>query len=155
MTKLKDNQIDADKIELEKYIDGEWNEIASFPAWFEKNCTNTKAKYTNKGDFIEVNNTCDKRKCDDNVCKIEKSQKIGKAFPTKDKNRLKVQFFPPFKADYTIEFVDTDYQHAIVGSGKGYLWFLSRNKDISEDTFNEMKAIAKEKGYDISKLRRQ
>lgn len=152
MGKLKDNEVK--QFEKSRYL-GDWNEIASFPAWFEKDCSETQAHYSDKGSFIEVKNTCKKKVCDDNVCKIIQNEKIGKAFLTDQPNLLKVQFFAPFKANYKVEFVDKDYQHAIVGSGKNYLWFLTREKTIPNPIFDEMKDIAKEKGYDISKLRIQ
>jgi len=131
-------------VDLDRYIEKEWNEIASFPAWFSKGCRNTKAKYTDMGKFVEVNNSCD--------VKGKRKVQIGKAFPTDDENVLKVQFFAPFKAPYKIEFIDDDYQNAIVGSGKGYLWILSRDEQISDEKYQELVEIAKKKGYNTDKL---
>jgi len=142
---IKNHQ--AEKINLEKYIGEKWYEIASFPAWFEKGCSDTQAQYTDKGKYIEVKNTC--------IKKGKLSERIGKAFKTEKENTLKVQFFPLIKAPYKIEFVDTEYNHAVVGSGKNYLWLLSRKKDISDAEYTELTEIAKEKGYDITKLKRQ
>lgn len=148
-------------VNKEKYLEKKWNEIASFPAWFQKGCSNTTAEYTDKGKFIEVKNSCDKgtkKICDENSCKIvpKRKIKIGKAFPTKDENLLKVQFFPPFKAPYKVEYIEEnekgEYTNAIVGTNKKYLWILSREEQLSDEDFNRLKAIAKEKGFDVDKL---
>lgn len=130
-------------VNLQKYT-GTWHEIASFPAWFQKGCTNTVAQYTQKDDYIEVKNSCMKNG--------KLSQRIGKAFPTDDPDLLKVQFFFPFKADYRIEYVDPSYQYAIVGTKRKYLWFLSRKKSVSPQQITKLSKIAKQKGFDVSRL---
>jgi len=147
-------------VELKKYT-GKWYEIASFPQWFQKGCTNTTAEYDDKGKFIEVKNTCavdtGKKQCDDKVCIpiYKEKQKIGKAFTTKDPDLLRIQFFFPFRGDYLVEHVDADYQHAIVGNkNKKYLWILSRKPQISEAKEKELYQIIEGKGYDLSKLQK-
>jgi lipocalin len=41
-----------------------------------------------------------------------------------------------------------------VGSGKQYLWFLSRKSQISDKKFTELTKIAQQKGYDTTKLQK-
>lgn len=136
----------ADKIDLDRYL-GEWHEIASFPAWFQKGCLETKALYTKtKDDKIGVKNTCKDKYGTKRIAQ-------GTAVPTRKANVLQVQFFPLIKSDYIIEFVDKNYRYAIVGSNdKRYLWILSRSKHVLEETLNDLVNIARKKGYDISKL---
>lgn len=44
---------------LKSYL-GKWYEIASVPAWFQKNCQNTTAEYSLRDDGnVQVKNTCD------------------------------------------------------------------------------------------------
>lgn len=138
----------ARKISLKRYA-GKWNEIASFPAWFQRDCVGATAEYTEMPTFIGVVNTCTTRK--------GKTRNIkGKAFTTDENNVLNVQFFPPFKSDYIIEYVDTEYKHAIVGStGKNYLWILSREKPVANDVYEKLVSIARKKGYDVSRLERK
>lgn len=135
----------ARKVNLDKYIEGKWYEIASFPAWFQKGCENTTATYTKKDNFVEVLNAC-------NVKGKEKKAK-GKAFTTDKDNVLKVQFFFPFKSDYIIEYVDIKYEYAVVGSsGKKFLWILSKKKPIDKDILDKLVKFAFKKGYEVSKL---
>lgn len=135
----------ARKIDLHEYA-GKWNEIASFPAWFQRGCSGATARYTEMPKFIGVVNTC--------INKDGKKRSIhGKAFTTGEENKLKVQFFPPFKSDYIIEYVDTEYKHAIVGStSKKYLWILARDKNIDPEIYRKLVSIAKRKGYDVDRL---
>jgi len=134
----------VDQVNLSKYL-GIWYEIASFPSWFQKGCTNTTAEYKMEQDHVQVKNSCDVNE--------KRKTRLAKAFTTDVDNILKVQFYPLIKADYVIEFVDEKYNHAIVGSNnKKYLWILSRKKTINEDVYEELIDIAKKKGYDVSRL---
>lgn len=136
--------VKAKKFDLARYA-GKWFQIRAFQTWFQKDLTNVTATYTIKDTYIEVKNTGRKGK--------EKSEIIGKAFSTDKPNMLKVQFYWPFKADYIIEFVDKDYQYAIVGSNKkNYLWILARKKPVSPAILDELIGIARKQGYDTSKL---
>lgn len=136
------------KLNLKSYL-GKWYEIASVPAWFQKNCQNTTAEYSMRDDGnIQVKNTCDVVKND----QYKKTKEIvGKAFISDEPNTLKVQFFPLIKAPYKIEHVDNAYSTAIVSSGD-YLWLLSRQKSISNQKYNEMIKIAASKELNVDEL---
>lgn len=136
-------------VDLEKYA-GLWYEYASFPARFQKGCTNTTAEYklSPKG-YVIVINKCTREK---NRTGIE-----GKAFvvPNSGNSKLKVQFFWPFRGDYWILELADDYSWAAVGSPKmNYLWILSRTPVMDENLFNEITSRVAAKGYDLSKLQK-
>jgi apolipoprotein D and lipocalin family protein len=136
-------------VDLEKYA-GVWYEYASFPARFQKGCTNTTAEYklSPKG-YVIVINKCTREK---NRTGIE-----GKAFivPNSGNAKLKVQFFWPFRGDYWILELADDYTWAAVGSPKrNYLWILSRAPVMEEKLYNEITSRVAAKGFDISKLQK-
>jgi len=149
----------AEKVDLDRYM-GKWLELASFPSWFQKGCKYATATYTKRDGYVEVKNTC---KSNGRTKRI-----IGKAFTTEKNNVLKVQFFWPVKADYIIEFLadapgNQPYPCVVVGStGKKYLWILARDIPAGFDpgmpatkqvgVMQELVAIAKRRGYDVSKL---
>jgi len=137
----------ATTIDLEKYL-GIWNQLAAFPAWFQRGCSDVTATYKKVNEYISVFNACYNK---NNV----KSTAFGTAKPF-SKNVLKVSFFPLVSADYIIEFVGVvngKYEYAIVGSnGKKYLWILSRRKRVPKAIYDELVGIAKRKGYDVSRL---
>ena len=156
----------ASPVDLKKY-GGKWFEVASFPAWFSKDCVSVEAEYTEKERFIEVKNSCETEKVTEEhvcsgegerqVCMIDRKPvvrvKVGKAFKTPMDNVLKVQFTFPFRADYEIIFVDTGYKYAVVGSsGKRYLWILARDVPVKGKIFQFLSDEAVRAGYDVETI---
>ncbi len=139
-------------VDLNRYM-GAWYEIASFPAWFQKDCFCSKAEYVMMADHVAVKNSCRRgsktRKLDVAAAKARVEPNTGNA-------RLKVQFFWPFKGDYWIIALDEEnYQYAMVGHpSKKYLWVLSRAPVLDEDIYRDLVEKAKSRGYDVSRLNR-
>jgi apolipoprotein D and lipocalin family protein len=136
-------------VDLEKYA-GLWYEYASFPARFQKGCTNTTAEYkiSPKG-YVIVINKCTRDK--------DRTGIEGKAFvvPNSGNAKLKVQFFWPFRGDYWVLELAEDYSWAAVGSPKrNYLWILSRTPLMEANLYNEITSRVAAKGFDISKLQK-
>ncbi len=136
-------------VDLEKYA-GLWYEYASFPARFQKGCTNTTAEYKlSPNGYVIVINKCTRDK--------DRTGIEGKAFvvPNSGNARLKVQFFWPFRGDYWVLELADDYSWAAVGSPKrNYLWILSRTPVMDDNLFNEITSRLAVKGYDISRLQK-
>lgn len=138
-------------VDLNKYV-GKWYEIASFPQWFQKDCTCTTAEYTltEKGSVI-VENRCQK----DSISGKESYIK-GTAFVVEKSGnaKLKVQFFWPFKGKYWIIDLAEDYSYAVVGNpNKKYLWVLSRAPKMDDVIYQKIVSRIKKKGFDISKIK--
>ena len=144
----------VNNIDIEKYS-GKWYEIASYPLPFQEGCMCTTAEYTSMGEYIKVFNQC-LQKAEDN--KKRKTQSIeGKAFVVEGSNnaKLKVQFFPPFKADYWIIDRDEDYSYAVVSNPeKSTLWILSRTPRMKFVTYEAITNRLAEKGFALDKLKR-
>jgi apolipoprotein D and lipocalin family protein len=139
------------RVDLERYM-GKWYEIASFPAWFQRDCFCTTAEYELSGDHVWVKNSCRKGS---SIGELDVA--TAKAFAVAGSNnaRLKVQFFWPFKGDYWIIALDDNYRYAMVGHpGKEYLWILSRTPEMPEDVYRSMVETARGKGYDVTKLKK-
>jgi apolipoprotein D and lipocalin family protein len=126
----------VDYVELDRYL-GTWYEIASYPAWFTKDCTGTTAEYSLLSDGkIRVVNRCRKGSLDG-----PQDEAKGKAevVDTTTNAKLKVWFFWPFKGNYWIIDLDDDYQWAVVGEPKReYLWILSRTPHMDDDLYDEI-----------------
>ncbi|MFH1428135.1 MAG: lipocalin family protein [Candidatus Margulisiibacteriota bacterium] len=137
------------KIDPERYL-GTWYEIARIPNWFEKDLTGVTATYSPKpDDKIEVLNQGYLKTLDG-----EHKRAVGEAWiPNKDRpGQLKVSFFWPFSADYIVLAIDEEHTFALVGSGRDYLWILSRTPVMDEALYNKLILRAKELGYDTSRL---
>jgi apolipoprotein D and lipocalin family protein len=136
-------------VDLARYS-GDWYEIESFPAWFQRGCAGTKASYTPAPDGrIRVVNTCTRG---------QKSVSIaGSARVVRGSNnsKLKVRFFWPFEGDYWILELDPAYRWAAVGHpNRQYLWILARDPQLDPAELAGIRAKLAAKGYDINRLRR-
>ena len=80
---------------------------------------------------------------------------VGKAFVVEGSNnaKLKVQFFWPFRGDYYIIYLSSDYRYAAVGNpGRKYLWILCRTPFMPDSVYNSILDRVKDKGFDIANL---
>jgi len=139
-------------VDLDRYL-GTWYEIASYPAWFQRNCTAVTAQYSLRDDgLIRVVNGCHKGTP---TGKLKQAKGRAKVVDRDTNAKLKVSFFWPFWGDYWIIDLDPDYQWAVVGEpGRKYLWILSRKPTLDEETFRSIVDRLPGKGYDPDRLRR-
>ena len=136
----------VDSVELDRYL-GVWYEIASYPAWFQRNCTAVSANYSLRDDgLIKVVNSCRKGSLDG---KLKQANGRAKVVDSETNAKLKVSFFGPFWGNYWIIDLDPDYQWAVVGEPKRkYLWILSRTRSTDDEIYGEILARLENKGYD-------
>jgi apolipoprotein D and lipocalin family protein len=142
----------VDSVDLQRYL-GKWYEIASYPAWFQKDCTASTAEYSMMPDGkIRVVNRCRKESLDG---PLKESEGKGEVIDTVTNAKLKVWFFWPFKGNYWIIELDDDYQWAVVGEPKRkYLWILSRTPIMEEKVYQDILSRLPQKGYDPARLQR-
>jgi apolipoprotein D and lipocalin family protein len=138
-------------VDLDRYL-GLWYEIASYPAWFQKNCTAVTAEYSRRDDgLIKVINSCRKGGLDG---KLKQSMGRAKVVEGGSGAKLKVSFFGPFWGDYWIIDIDPDYRWAVVGvPNRKYLWILSRTPQLDADLYRSIVDRLPAKGFDPSRLR--
>ena len=133
---------------VEKYL-GKWYEIKRFNHGFEKGLKEVTANYVlEKNGKISVINRCIDSKNKENVFYATAKQ-------TEVPNFLKVypNAFPLIGAQYNVAWISEDYKYAIVTSSSyKYLWFLSREKSIPLDIYNEMIQKAKTLGFKTENL---
>lgn len=139
-------------VDLDRYL-GRWYEIASYPAWFQKECTATTADYSLREDgFIKVVNSCRKSSLDG---KLKQAKGRAKVVDTTTNAKLKVSFFWPFWGPYWIIDLDPDYQWAVVGTpNRKYLWILSRTPQMDEAVYEEILSRLQAQRFDPARLNR-
>ncbi|CAM8428651.1 Blc Bacterial lipocalin [Candidatus Methylopumilus universalis] len=65
-----------------------------------------------------------------------------------------MQFIWPIKAQYKIVYLDQDYQNTIIArDDRDYVWIMSRQKKIDQDTLKNLVKKIEDDGYDIKKIR--
>jgi len=140
----------VDSVDLDRYL-GTWYEIASYPAWFQKNCTAVKAEYALRDDgLISVINSCRKHTLDG---KLKKADGKAKIVDPESNAKLKVSFFGPFWGPYWIIDLDTDYEWAVVGvPNRKYLWILSRTPEMDGKTYAGILDRLVDQGFDPTRL---
>ncbi|MCQ8211144.1 lipocalin family protein [Cetobacterium somerae] len=136
------------KFSIEKYL-GRWYEIKRFDHSFEKGLKEVTANYTleRNGKISVVNRGIDS--------KNKESIFHATAKQTDVPNFLKVypNSFPIIGAQYNIAWISDNYNYAIVTSSSfKYLWFLSREKTIPLNIYNEMIQKAKALGFNTENL---
>ncbi len=146
-----------DWVDLARYA-GRWYEIARLPNRFQQQCAgDVAATYTLRPDGrVTVVNECRKR--DGQVTRVEGvARRADEKGPA---SRLKVRFAPSFLSflpfvwgDYWILELDREYRHALVGDPSlKYLWVLSRDPVIDEQTYDGLVAAARRLGFDAARL---
>ncbi|MGL5023518.1 MAG: lipocalin family protein [Cetobacterium sp.] len=133
---------------VEKYL-GKWYEIKRFNHEFEKGLKEVTANYAleKNGKISVINRGIDS--------KNKESVFYATAKQTEVPNFLKVypNAFPLIGAQYNVAWISEDYKYAIVTSSSyKYLWFLSREKSIPLDIYNEMIQKAKTLGFKTKNL---
>ncbi len=143
------------KVDLARYA-GTWHEVSRLPNFFQKSCLRSMAEYTALPDgSIKVRNTCYK-------ARGRTSGITGKAVPVPGSNnaRLRVKFgglasLAPVaeEGNYWIIALDPQYRWAMVGTpDRKFLWMLSRQPQLPFPAYQQLKAKAKELGFDVSNL---
>ena len=137
-------------VDVNRYM-GKWYEIASFPQWFQKNCSAVSATYALRKDGdVDVLNECRDKTLDGKL----RSAK-GKAWivDRASNAKLKVRFFWPFSGDYWIIDLGAEYQYAVVGHPKrNYLWILSRSRQMDPAEYDKILERLKQQHYDVTRL---
>jgi len=85
----------------------------------------------------------------------KRSRAVGRAKFTgrSDVGALRVTFFAPFYADYTILDLDTaQYRWAMVASGRKYLWILSRTPALDFEIVDSLVNRAAGLGFETDRL---
>lgn len=137
----------AAHVKLTRYV-GHWYQIAAVPNNFQRGCRCSSTDYELRDESIIVENRC--------IRNEERKLVKGKAWvvPDTKQSQLTVQFYWPFKINYWILYVDSDYQEALVGTpDRSFLWILAREPELPESRYQELTEIASRQGYDVSQLR--
>lgn len=136
-------------LDLQKY-QGLWYEIGKLPARGQTGLTHVTATYhLGKDGKIIVENK---------GYKNGKRKGIrGKAWPRDEKctGGLYVQFFWPFKGDYSVIKLAEDYRYAVVmGEKKSSLWILSRTPQMRKEDLLDILRFLKRHGFPVENIRK-
>lgn len=138
-------------VDLARYM-GQWFEIASIPAKFQKKCAkNVTAVYSLlKNGKVSVTNSCEK---EDGSYQV--AQGLAKVKNKVTNAELGVSFVPIlnrfgwFEGQYKILAIDENYEYVLVGEDKNkYGWILSRSPKLEIEHIVELEREIRRQGYD-------
>ena len=130
---------------------GTWYEIARLPHYFERGLDQVRAEYTLQPDgSIRVVNRGVRNGKEQRIAgKAKLKHPEARPLP----GELRVSFFGPFYSAYRIIELAPDYSYAVVtGSGKDYLWVLSRTPKLPEKLLGEILGRLRELKFKVEKL---
>lgn len=135
--------------QLDQYL-GQWYEIARLDHGFERGLECVTAEYSRRDDGgIRIVN----RGYDSNEQRWEYADGHASFVGEADVGHLKVSFFGPFYAGYSVLELDENYQHALVaGPDRDYLWILSRRPSLRDETYQSLVARARELDFPVDEL---
>lgn len=137
------------QVDLKRYL-GQWYEIARYPNRFQKNCLESSASYTLRDDGdIEVLNRC----TDSETGKHRQAKGHAWVVDTTSNAKLKVSFFWPFRGDYWIIELGSEYEYAVIGTpNRKYFWILSRTRTMDHTLYATILQRAKQQGFDPAQV---
>jgi apolipoprotein D and lipocalin family protein len=135
-------------LDLERYV-GKWYEVASLRAPFQNDCQCATAEYNLVVGkyYLQVKNRCFRNG--------RWTEISGKAFFVQGSTagKLRMQIFWPFRSDYWIIDIASDYSWAIISApAYKYLLILSRHNQIDKNLYQELLLKLKQKGFDTDLL---
>ena len=140
----------VDYVDLERFM-GDWYVIANIPTFIEAGAHNAVESYAlNDDGTIDTTFTFNADSFDG-----EQKHYNPRGFVRDNKSNAEwgMQFIWPFKAEFLIVYLDEDYSRTIIGRSKrDYVWIMAREPALAEDEYEEMLAVLREEGYDISRI---
>jgi len=66
-----------------------------------------------------------------------------------------MQFVWPFKSEYRIILLTTDYSQTVVGRTKrDYVWIMARTPSLPEGDYRKILQFLEQEGYDIGQVKK-
>jgi apolipoprotein D and lipocalin family protein len=140
------------QVDLERFM-GDWYVIANIPTFIEKDAYNAVESYRlaedgsipttftfNKGGYEGPLKTYTPRA----VVRDTASNAVWD-----------MQFVWPFKSEYRIILLTTDYSQTVVGRTKrDYVWIMARTPSLPEGDYRKILQFLEQEGYDIGKVKK-
>ena len=139
-------------VDLKRFM-GEWYVIANIPTFIETDAYNAIETYKmNEDGSIATTFIFRKGSAEGN----RKQYNPTGFIVDKQSNALwDMQFIWPFKAEYRVIYLDDDYQTTIIGRSKrDYVWLMSRQPGIDENSYRSLLGFIQSQGYDIDKVQK-
>lgn len=141
----------AQDVNLERFM-GSWKVIAHTPTFMDEEAYNAVESYSLADDgSIETTYTFNEGSFTGERTTYNPT---GYVVPDTGNAVWKMQFIWPFKADYRIMYVDSDYQHTIIARKKrDMFWIMSRQAPLDAKLLEKYLTMLQAEGYSLDSYR--
>ncbi|MEL7312807.1 MAG: lipocalin family protein [Pseudomonadota bacterium] len=138
-------------VDLERFM-GDWFVIAAIPTFIEKQAYNATESYALRESGV-IDTTFSFRKG-----AFDGKQKtytpVGFVRDDGSNAVWGMRFVWPFKAEYRIVYLNSDYTQTVIGRSKrDYVWIMARTPEMPAADLDSIKSMLVAEGYDLTKLR--
>jgi apolipoprotein D and lipocalin family protein len=139
----------VDHVDIERFM-GDWYVIAIIPNFIEKNAINGIETYQLiDEDRVKI----DYRFTDAKTDKQKHMQPKAWIYDKQSYAEWRVQFVWPLKFPYLIIDLAEDYSHTVIGvPNRKFVWIMSREQTMKDETYNDILQNLDKVGYDIAKI---
>jgi apolipoprotein D and lipocalin family protein len=142
----------VDQVDLQRFM-GDWYVIANIPTFVEKGAHNAVESYRLDDDGTVATTFTFRKDGFDGPQK--KYTPRGFIRDTQSNAAWDMQFIWPFKGDYLITYLSSDYSQTVISRTKrDYVWIMARTPQISDSDYQRLVNHVEESGYDISLLQK-
>lgn len=137
-------------LDVERFM-GDWYVVAAIPTFLDDECENALEKYRLREDG-RIDNEF--------ICRLggpgsDMRHMDAVAWIVNEETRAdwKVRFFWPLTVPYRIFYVDENYRNTAAGTPEGgYVWIMSRERTMPEETYQEIVSLLDRHGVDTSQI---
>ena len=142
----------VDYVDLERFM-GDWYVIANIPTFIERDAHNAVENYRLEEDGSIATTFTFRAGSFDG--KLKTYSPRGFVVDTESNAVWGMQFVWPFKGDYRVIHLDSDYNTTVIGRNKlDYVWLMSRQPELSREDYDRAVEAIRAAGYDIARLQR-
>jgi apolipoprotein D and lipocalin family protein len=139
-------------VDLQRFM-GDWYVIANIPTFVETDAYNAVESYRLDADGTIATTFTFRAGGFDGTPKRYTPR--GFVLDTQSNAVWEMQFVWPFKGDYRIVYVNSDYSQTVIGREKrDYVWIMARTPAIPEPDYQSIVAWLATQGYDTTKLQK-
>ena len=142
----------VENLDLKRYM-GPWYVIACIPTFIETEAYNAVENYTLEPDgTIDTVFTFNKGGFDGPP---KRYNPRGFVRDPIHKSTWGMRFVWPFKAEFLVTHINTDYSQTVIGRSKrDYVWIMARTPEIPGADYDRLVSELGAQGYDVAKLRK-
>lgn len=139
-------------VDIERFM-GPWYVIGCIPTFIERNAVNSVESYAlNSDGSIATTFTFNQGSFEG---KQKKYTPRGFILEYDSNARWGMRFIWPFKADYRIAYLNSDYTLTVIARQKrDYVWIMAREPVISDEDYERLIQFVSSQGYDTAKIQR-